>query len=92
MSEPHVPDDVTEQAWREALVLATRASVVRRALRVAVVVGSVLVAINYGDRLLAGELDARDGIRILLTYCVPYCVSTYAAVGALMQARRAQRD
>ncbi len=56
---------------------------VRRSLRVAAVVGSILVAINYGSRILAGALEAADFARIGLTYCVPYCVATYAAVSAL---------
>jgi len=73
------------------LRLATNAEVVRRSSRVALVVGTVLVAINYGDRLFAGELAAADAVKMLLTYCVPYCVSTYAAVGALMAARGGER-
>jgi hypothetical protein len=57
--------------------------VVRRALRVSLAVGTVLVAINHGDAMLAGTLTATAWLKILLTYAVPYCVSTYAHVGAL---------
>lgn len=59
----------------------------RRALRMALVVGSVLVAINYGDRLLAGSLAGRDLVKIALTYCVPFCVSAYSSALALAGAR-----
>lgn len=62
---------------------ALRADVVRRALRTAFVVGTVLVFINHVDALLAGTLDWARILKIALTYCVPYCVSTHASVAAL---------
>lgn len=64
-----------------SIVLAP--ATVRRSIRVAAVVGSILVAINYGDRIVAGTLGTIDVARIGLTYCVPYCVATYATVSAL---------
>lgn len=54
-----------------------------RSLKVALVVGTILVMINYGDRLITGELLASDYGRIALTYCVPFFVSLYGAVSAL---------
>lgn len=60
---------------------------VRRSLRVAMVVGSILIAINYGDRIVAGTLSALDIAKMSLTYCVPYCVATYGAVSALLDNR-----
>lgn len=67
------------------LDMATERSVVRRALGVAAVVGTVLVAINHGDALLRGEVSTGRVFRILLTMLVPYCVSTYSSVGALRE-------
>ena len=64
--------------------IAFAPATVRRSSRVALVVGSILVAINYGDRLLAGTLGPLEFAKIGLTYCVPYCVATYAAVSALL--------
>lgn len=72
---------------REWFAIACSASVVRRSCKVALVVGTVLVAINHGDHLLAGRLAALDWLKIGLTYCVPYCVATYSATSAL-RARR----
>lgn len=63
--------------------IATRPAVVKRSVRVALVVGTVLTLINQGGRLLALDIDAPTLARIVLTYIVPYCVSTWAAVGAL---------
>lgn len=65
------------------LTLAFEGSVVRRALAYAVLVGAVLVAINHGDALLRGELDASRVLKMGLTALVPYCVSTLSSVGAL---------
>jgi len=66
--------------------LATRGDIVQRSLRLAAVIGSVLVAINYADRLFAGALAGTDWIKIGLTYCVPYCVTTFASVSTLRAA------
>jgi drug/metabolite transporter (DMT)-like permease len=60
---------------------------VHRSLRVAAVVGTLLVAINYSDRALAGALGPGDWAKMLLTYCVPYGVAMYAAVQALRSPR-----
>lgn len=68
------------RAW---LSIAVRRDVVMRALRVAVVVGTVLVCINQGDILLRGDLSVGIAAKILLTYCVPYAVSTFANVQAI---------
>lgn len=57
----------------------------RRSLRVAAVVGTLLVAIHHGDRALAGTLAPGDWAKMLLTYCVPYGVATFAAVQAIRQ-------
>ncbi|MGE0482722.1 MAG: nitrate/nitrite transporter NrtS [Gammaproteobacteria bacterium] len=65
---------------------ARRPDIVRRSGKVALLVGTILVVINYGDRLFAGGLSGRDLVKMLLTFCVPYCVSTYAAVSALRAA------
>lgn len=75
-------DDAGQQSF---LFLATRASVMRRAIRIALVVGVVLAAINHGERFLSGTLDSAVLAKILLTFCVPYCVSTYSSVLAIRE-------
>lgn len=54
----------------------------RRALIVAVVVGSVLNLINQGDAIFGPK--AVDVGKLLLTFIVPYLVSTHGAVSARM--------
>lgn len=54
----------------------------------AVVVGAILVGINHGDALLAGEMTWGRWFKVGLTVWVPYCVSTLSSVGALRDAER----
>ncbi|MDA7965618.1 nitrate/nitrite transporter NrtS [Ruegeria sp.] len=63
--------------------IATERSVVLRALRIALIVGFVLAIINHGDRLLTGSFDMGAVVKIILTFLVPYCVSTYSSVLAV---------
>jgi hypothetical protein len=51
-----------------------------RSVKVALVVGTILVAINHGGALIAGDLDLARLLRICLTYVVPFAVATYATV------------
>lgn len=51
-----------------------------RAVRVALVVGTLLFAINQLDVVLRGEVTPIVAAKILLTFAVPYAVSTYSAL------------
>ncbi len=70
---------------RQWFELALRSDVVRRSAKVAVIVGTLLTLINYGDLFVTGRFDFAQWWRIVLTYCVPYGVSTYAGVAALRE-------
>lgn len=70
------------------LQTALRRDIVRRSLKVGAVVGTILVTINQGDALINGTLSSEVWVKILLTYCVPYCVSTYASVSAESESGR----
>ncbi|HZN23993.1 MAG TPA: nitrate/nitrite transporter NrtS [Burkholderiales bacterium] len=54
--------------------------VVGLALRVALVVGTILNVINHFDLLLGAPLTPGSLVQIGLTYLVPYCVSTHGQV------------
>jgi len=73
---------------REWLAVARERSVVLRASKYAVVVGAVLITINHGDALLAGDVDVRRLLKMGLTVIVPYTVSTLSSVGAILALRR----
>ncbi len=73
-------------AW---LKLAAEPTVARRAALYAVVVGTVLIAINHGDALLRRDVSTGRLLRMALTVLVPYVVSTASSVGAIREPRRA---
>ncbi|MAK69427.1 MAG: nitrate/nitrite transporter NrtS [Pseudomonadota bacterium] len=51
-----------------------------RAFKVAIVVGCILATINHGDAIFAHAMTTSSWLKVLLTFCVPYCVSWYSAV------------
>ncbi len=59
----------------------TRA-ILRRSVRAALVVGTLLTALNQGDLLLQGIFPPALWWKVPLTYLVPFLVATYGALGA----------
>ena len=57
---------------------------VARSLIIALIVGTILTAINQGNLLLDGRFPASLYWKIPLTYSVPFCVATW---GALINSR-----
>jgi len=53
-----------------------------RAWRVALVVGSVLNLINHYNLMFGTPIDISIAIQMVLTYLVPYLVSTHGQVSA----------
>ena len=49
----------------------------KKAFFTACVVGSILTTINHGDNILAGDFPPI--LKVLLTYCVPFCVTTWGS-------------
>jgi len=66
--------------------LACRGSVIRRGLKFSVVVGAILIAINHGDAIVAGQLTAVSYGKMALTVVVPFIVSVLSSVGAMVHA------
>ncbi|MEM8917480.1 MAG: nitrate/nitrite transporter NrtS [Pseudomonadota bacterium] len=54
---------------------------VKRALKVGLVVGTILIGINQGDLIAAGQWP--PVWKIALTYLVPYSVSSYSTAALL---------
>jgi hypothetical protein len=59
----------------------------RRSFFTAVVVGTILVAVNQGTVLASGDLPGSLAWKVPLTYLVPFCVATW---GALINSRISQ--
>lgn len=69
--------------------VATQRPVVVRSVKVALLVGTILVGINHGNVLLGSGVSSDLLLsdlywKVPLTYLVPYSVSTYAAVDAIL--------
>jgi hypothetical protein len=72
--------DMSDRGWRRIVRLALSDGVPRRALMVAAVIGTVLNLINQGDAIF-GDAPV-NFTKLILTYLVPYGVSTHGAVSA----------
>lgn len=60
-----------------------RRPIVIAACKVSLVVGTMLNAINQGDRLIGGLAVAWG--QITMNYLVPWCVSSYSAARAVLR-------
>ena len=67
------------------LQLCLSKDVMSRALKLALVVGTILIMINHGDALLRGQIDGERLFKMLLTFVVPYGVSTFSSVSTLLR-------
>jgi len=78
----------------EWLSLCLSKPVARRAAYSALIVGTLLIAINHGDALMHGQMDTTRLLRMMLTILVPYGVSTVSSVSSIMELRplRARTD
>ena len=73
---------------RNWLRLAMRADVVGRGLKVTLIVGTILTAINQGDLIADNTITPGTLTKIFLNYFVPYCVSIYNDVDVLVKQQR----
>ena len=68
--------------------IALQPNVRNRAFKVALVVGTILAAINHTDAIVTGTFGFGNSVKVLLTYFVPYAVSTYSSIGAIQASGR----
>ena len=68
------------------LKLAFSDGTTKKAFFSALVVGSILTSINHGDMILTGEYP--PWLKVLLTYFVPYCVTTWGAITGKLTLQR----
>ena len=61
----------------------------KKAFFTALVVGSILTGINHGDMILSGEYPS--WLKVLPTYFVPYCVTTWGAITGKLTHQRKMR-
>lgn len=80
-----VAPTLTWSTWSEALAVVAYGPHLRRTIATALVVGTLLFAINQLDVVLRGAADASVALKIAVTYAVPFCVTN---VGILVATRR----
>jgi hypothetical protein len=81
-----VADDApTWSTWREVPAVVAYRPHLRQTVTIALVVGTILFAINQLDVVLRGKATAVVWLKIGLTYVVPFCVSN---LGILIASRR----
>ena len=78
-----------ELSW---LQLALQPAVVKRGIKFGLGVGAMLIFINHGDALLAGEFTPMLFFKMGLTVMVPYLVSSASSVSAQLEARRRENE
>jgi hypothetical protein len=61
---------------------ALQKPIVVNALRVSLLIGTILNAINNGETLVTG--GDLPWLKVLMNYLVPYCVASYSGAKALM--------
>jgi hypothetical protein len=80
MNEPTSLTPGTSSKPRTWLALFISRSIIHRSLLTSLIVGTILVIINYGGALITGNMDNMRVFQIILTYLVPYLVATTSSV------------
>ncbi|GHO47722.1 nitrate/nitrite transporter NrtS [Ktedonospora formicarum] len=69
------------------IVYSLERDTIMRSLKAALVIGTLLGLINHGQALVSSHFTWSELVPLLITYLVPFCVTTYGQV----QGKR-QRD
>lgn len=80
-----VPSRPTWATWREALRVCAYPPHLRKTVRIAAIVGTILFGINQLDVVLSGGATMGVWLKIGITYLVPFLVSNW---GILVATRR----
>ena len=74
----HFRMNTVRECWRCAV---RNRAMLRRSIITSAIVGTILVAINQGTVIIAGEATSELAWKIPLTYCVPFLVASWGALG-----------
>jgi hypothetical protein len=75
-------------AARDALRICLRREHLRRTIKIALVVGTILTLINQLDVIVKGDASTLTWVKAGLNYCVPFIVSNLG----LLAGKRAEID
>lgn len=70
------------------LQLCLSKSIMQRAGITALIVGSILIAINHGDALIHGTMDQNRVFKMVFTLFVPYLVSTISSASTILNMKK----
>lgn len=73
------------QSKNKFLEIALERQTVIRAIKICLIVGTILNMINQGTLIFGWDWQNISISRMMLTYCVPYCVSTYSSAMAKLK-------
>ena len=79
------PIVVTWSGWRDLPHVVLHRPHLRKTLRIALLVGTILFVINQLDVVASGKATPFVWFKVALTYVVPFCVSNW---GILIATRR----
>ncbi|MFD2542995.1 nitrate/nitrite transporter NrtS [Lacinutrix gracilariae] len=68
--------------------IASEKEIVISSIKVALVVGVILNSINQGEKLIALDFKHLNFLKLIITFSVPYMVSTYASVKVKLQKQK----
>jgi hypothetical protein len=74
--------------WHEAFRVIAYPPYLKRTVRIALIFGSILFAINHLDEVVLGHANAAVWVKGALTFLVPFSVSN---LGVLVASRRRQQ-
>lgn len=72
----------TWSRWPDAVALVARGATLRVAGPVALIVGTVLTAVNQGSVLLGGAVNWATWARVAANYAIPFVVASVGYLGA----------
>lgn len=84
--------DPTWATWREALTVVLHPRHLRKTVGIALVVGTILFAINQLDVVIRHQTSLATYVKGGITYVVPFCVSNYGILLATRRTRRGSGD
>jgi hypothetical protein len=87
LPNPYDQGEAFERGWRAAFAYCRRREHVRRTVRIALVVGVVLTAINQLDVILGGDATAGTWIKCGMNFVVPFVVSNLGLLSGRAGAR-----
>ncbi len=76
------PAPPTWSTWREAFGVVRYPAHLKKTITIALVIGSIFVAVNQLPLFLSGHVDGVVFAKALMTYLTPLCVSNYSILVA----------